>query len=357
MWPLGTSETGPITMSAIDFDLLLQDVNSDDPCGPNLEYDPDFVALESEVAGKPEVQYGATITAAVPPDWKAIDRSARALLLRSHDLRLAVHLLRAGLALHGVAGLADGLRLIERLLEEQWDGVHPQLDADDDMDPTLRINSLLILNDHASVLRDLKEACLIVLPGLGRLTIKTLEIATGELAPPPGVEKVTLASIDMAMRDADAAALAAARQAIALACDSAAGIEAALERRVGAAQSLSLDGLTRLLKRGREFLGVEAVVVPDDHAVAADVEGTASADGGRRATPISGEIANRADVERVLDKLIGYYEQHEPSSPLPMLLLRAKRLVAKSFMEILADLAPDGIQQASLIRGPQGASE
>jgi type VI secretion system protein ImpA len=112
-----------------------------------------------------------------------------------------------------------------------------------------------------------------------------------------------------------------------------------------------------LLKRGREFLGVEAVVVPDDHAVAADVEGTASADGGRRATPISGEIANRADVERVLDKLIGYYEQHEPSSPLPMLLLRAKRLVAKSFMEILADLAPDGIQQASLIRGPQGASE
>ncbi|HWW69400.1 MAG TPA: type VI secretion system ImpA family N-terminal domain-containing protein, partial [Duganella sp.] len=194
----------------------MQDVSGDAACGPNLEYDPEFVALELEVAGKPEVQYGTTITAAVPPDWKAIDRTARALMLRSHDLRLAVHLLRANLALHGVAGLADGLRLIERLLEEQWDGVHPQLDADDDMDPTLRINSLLILNDHATLLRDLKDACLIVLPSLGRLNLRMLEIATGELVPTDGADKVTLASIEMAMRDADGEALAAARRAIAL---------------------------------------------------------------------------------------------------------------------------------------------
>ncbi|HWW71597.1 MAG TPA: type VI secretion system protein TssA, partial [Duganella sp.] len=88
-----------------------------------------------------------------------------------------------------------------------------------------------------------------------------------------------------------------------------------------------------------------------------DAQGAAGADGGRRATPITGEIANRADVVRMLDKLIGYYEQHEPSSPLPLLLVRAKRLAAMSFMEILEDLAPDGIQQASLIRGRQGAPE
>lgn len=345
-------------MSAIDFDSLMQNVSGDAPCGPNLEYDPEFVALDSEVAGKPEVQYGATITAAVPPDWKAIDRSARALLLRSHDLRLAVHLLRASLALHGVAGLADGLRLIERLLEEQWDGVHPQLDADDDLDPTLRINSLLILNDRATLLKDIKEACLIALPNLGRLSLRMIEIATGELTPAEAGDKVSLASIEMALREADGATLTAARQALARACDSAAGIEAALERRVGAAQSLNLDGLTRLLKRGRDFLGAEPeAVAGDDVALASDAAGAAQGDGVRRAAPISGEIANRADVARMLDKLIGYYEQHEPSSPLPLLLVRAKRLAAMSFMEILEDLAPDGVQQASLIRGRQGAPE
>ena len=56
--------------------------------------------------GKPEVQYGKTITAAEPPDWKSVRRTASELLARSRDLRLVVHLLRANLSLHGIAGLA-----------------------------------------------------------------------------------------------------------------------------------------------------------------------------------------------------------------------------------------------------------
>src|ERR1700737_661729 len=99
-------------MNGIDVDALLREVEPRAPCGPNLEYDPAFVALEQAVQGKPEVQYGDTITAAVPPDWKAIRRIAGELIERSRDLRLAIHLLRANLALFGIAGLADGLRLV-----------------------------------------------------------------------------------------------------------------------------------------------------------------------------------------------------------------------------------------------------
>src|SRR5690242_21313615 len=33
----------------------------------------------------------------------------------------------------------------------------------------------------------------------------------------------------------------------------------------------------------------------------------------------------------------------EPSSPIPLLLERAKRLVAKDFLEVLAELAPDAL--------------
>ncbi|WP_205746852.1 hypothetical protein [Duganella callida] len=55
----------------------------------------------------------------------------------------------------------------------------------------------------------------------------------------------------------------------------------------------------------------------------------------------------------MLDKLIGYYEKHEPSSPLPLLLLRARRLVPKSFLEIIEDMAPDGMHQIAVLRGPQ----
>ena len=71
----------------------------------------------------------------------------------------------------------------------------------------------------------------------------------------------------------------------------------------------------------------------------------------------AGDIANRADVVRMLDKLIRYYRQHEPSSPLPLLLERARRLVPKNFMEIMEDLAPDGVAQINVFKGPDGATQ
>jgi type VI secretion system protein ImpA len=350
-------------MAKIDVDALLRDVSAGSPCGPNLEYDPEFVALDLAALGKPEVQYGETITAAVPPEWKLVRRVAGELLERSRDLRLAVHLLRASLALDGVAGFADAMALIERLLAERWDSVHPELDADDDMDPMLRINSLANLADPATVLKDVKEATLIVLPGLGPLTVRMLEIASGELAPPSGQEKVALSSIEQALGDVDDALLAAAADALARAHDSVVNVETQLVRQVGSSQALNLDALTRPLKRGRDFLQQQSAArhggaAPAAAAGATEGDGAAAPAGGaaRAAAGISGEIVNRADVVKMLDKLISYYQQHEPSSPLPLLLERAKRLVPKNFVEIMEDLAPDGIGQLMVIKGPDGSA-
>jgi type VI secretion system protein ImpA len=66
---------------------------------------------------------------------------------------------------------------------------------------------------------------------------------------------------------------------------------------------------------------------------------------------VSGEIRSRADVLRTLDALCDYYARNEPSSPVPMLLTRAKRLVDKSFMDIIRDLAPAGLAEAEVIGG------
>ena len=67
--------------------------------------------------------------------------------------------------------------------------------------------------------------------------------------------------------------------------------------------------------------------------------------------PMSGEINSREDVVRVLDMACDYFKRHEPSSPVPLLLQRAKSLVAKDFMEILRDLTPAGVSQAEQIGG------
>jgi type VI secretion system protein ImpA len=65
----------------------------------------------------------------------------------------------------------------------------------------------------------------------------------------------------------------------------------------------------------------------------------------------SGEIQSREDVVRMLDRITEYYNKNEPSSPVPLLLQRAKRLVSADFMSIIKDIASDGAQQADLLLG------
>ena len=345
-------------MSILDVDALLLELDPAAPCGPDLEYDPTFVALELEALGKPEVQYGSTITAAVGPDWKAVRRMARDLFDRSRDLRLAVHLLRAELALSGLAGLAAGLHLLERLLEERWDSVHPALDPDDDLDPTLRINSLAILADNGGLLRAVKDATLLVLPVLGPLTMRALDLAIVDAQAGTETGAMTLVSIENALKDVDPQQLATTVEALARALASVVNIEVLLVRQVGSSQALNLDNLTRPLRKAQEFLArhvaIESAAADAGGADPAALHAGDTAQGAAvAARAISGDIGNRDDVNRMLDKLLDYYRLHEPSSPIPILLARAKRLVPMDFFEIMKDLAPDSLAQLSVIRGPE----
>ncbi|NRR31435.1 type VI secretion system protein TssA [Oxalobacteraceae bacterium] len=351
-------------MSIVDIDALLQELDPASPCGPNLEYDPDFLELEQAIVGKPEVQYGDTVTPAVPPEWKVVKRLAGDLLARSRDLRLAMSLLRSLLALNGIAGGAAGLALIERLLEQRWDSVHPQLDPDDDMDPMLRINSLATLADATTFLRELRDAPIIMLPGLGALTMRGLDVASGELQPLEGETKVEFSSLQAALGDVELEREQVLAATLSQAFDSAVQIEALLVKEVGSSQALNLETLTRNLRRARDFVAshlAERIGAADGAQAGADAAGESGAEaaGGSangapaRAAGISGDIASRADVIRMIDKICKYYQQNEPASPVPLLLERAKRLVPKNFFEVLEDLAPDGMSQLLMVSGPR----
>lgn len=349
-------------MSIVDVDVLLQEVDAGMPCGPNLEYDPLFLELEQNALGKPEVQYGSTIVPATPPEWKLVKKQALELFGRSRDLRVAMPLLRALLALHAMPGFADGIRLIERLVEDRWDSVHPQLDPDDDNDPTLRINSLATLADTTTIIRDIKDTAFIQLPVLGPLTVRVLELASGEVPVPKGEAAVTQSSIDAALRDVRLDALLDAANAITQAHDSVVNLEAVLVRQVGNARALNLSALERQLRRMRDVLAPHLPQTEDTDAMIETAQQDAAAfdtDAARpiapAAAPISGEINSRADVVRMLDKILAYYQRNEPSSPVPMLIERAKRLAPKSFFEIMEELAPESVNQLKILRGPEAA--
>ena len=70
-----------------------------------------------------------------------------------------------------------------------------------------------------------------------------------------------------------------------------------------------------------------------------------------------GALNSRKDVIRTLEQICTYYKDHEPASPVPLLLRRAIRLVDKSFVEILQDLAPDSLDQIQRLSGETEADD
>jgi type VI secretion system protein ImpA len=54
---------------------------------------------------------------------------------------------------------------------------------------------------------------------------------------------------------------------------------------------------------------------------------------------------------RALEAVAEYFRRNEPSSPIPLFVERAKRLVAKDFLQVLADIAPDALSVAKSAGG------
>jgi type VI secretion system protein ImpA len=71
-----------------------------------------------------------------------------------------------------------------------------------------------------------------------------------------------------------------------------------------------------------------------------------------------GAIRSRQDAIRALDAVAEFFRRNEPSSPIPLFVDRAKRLVSKNFLEVLADVAPDALPHAraagGLAQGDEG---
>ena len=58
----------------------------------------------------------------------------------------------------------------------------------------------------------------------------------------------------------------------------------------------------------------------------------------------------------MLDRICEYYSLAEPSSPVPLMLRRAQRLAAMSFIEIIEDLSPEALTSVHNVTGTKAAS-
>ena len=87
------------------------------------------------------------------------------------------------------------------------------------------------------------------------------------------------------------------------------------------------------------------------HRGAIEVDEEGGKQGTNGAGSLTADVNSRVDVIRLLDKICDYYQKNEPSSPIPLMLTRAKRLVNMNFIEIMKDLATDRVKQAETVVG------
>ena len=335
-------------MADIDVDALLAPLSDTAPSGADLEYDAVFLALDEASRGKAEQQFGDTVIPATEPDWRTMKEQALLLFERTRDVRVAIQLMRAGARLTGFGGFSSGLALVHGLLERHWDTLHPQLDASDNNDPTMRLNALDPLVDdesavaNNSVVVDLRAAPL----GANRnsITVRQIELAFGKVDPLPGEAAPSEAGALQGIREAGGD-IPALLVAMAACHEHVRGIEAIIGAKVGASRGPDLKVLrsvTQCLARAAQAAGGTST---------ANNAGESAATGTPARGNASGSIATRDDALQALDRVCEWIERHEPTNPAPLLIRRAKRLMTKNFIDIIRDLAPDGLSQVERIAG------
>jgi type VI secretion system protein ImpA len=242
----------------ISADELLKPVSAEKPCGDDISYDPLFLELEGIMRGKPETQFSP----AEEPNWKALHDRCLDLWKRSKDLRVATALGLAALKMDGFDGFRECLRLLNGLLETNWDGFYPRLDPADGNDPTERVNIIASLaapvgtfGDPMRVIERLREAPLTNSVRMGRFGLA--DILRSEAGTPgPGNKPPPSASqIEAAFRDTNSEELQKLGQTISECADLTAKLDDQLTSKVGADKAADLgllkDALKDIRKRRR----------------------------------------------------------------------------------------------------------
>lgn len=328
---------------------LLTPIGADSPCGDNLEYDADFLAMEQACAGKAEQQFGDTIIPAEAPDWVQVERLATALHERTKDLRVMLPLTRAWTQLRGLQGYADGLTLIHQALDRYWEPLLPLLEFDGEADPLFRINVLADLGDKSALTSCVRSAWLLK-SAAGEITLRDacslLDGSKQECATFPGGR----ARLQDELSQQEQPAVTLVRTIL----QQLAAIRDIVTRHLGESALPEMHSLLKMFNVIAQAgsTAQPEVAAPEPHdeqqpaAPAGAVPAAAAVHNWR-----SAQIQSRDDAQLMLEKVKNYFQLNEPSHPAPLMIDRVQRLITLDFMQIVRDLAPDGLNQLETILG------
>ena len=203
----------------------------------------------------------------------------------------------------------------------------------------------------------LQQTPLIESRSLGRFNLREITIASGKSVPTSKEKEVNQTTIDGAVQDCELESLQYTLDILNNSLSYLNDIENTVTDYVGVSEAPSFAELRNLLKECKNFL----TTCIDKKGGGQDVEQTISEESSTEkgvvivqqlaAKSALGVINNDQDVIKTLNQVCDYYRKNQPSSPVPFFIERAIRVVGKSFLEVLQDIAPTGLEEAKTILG------
>lgn len=342
---------------------LLKPCQGSSPVGENLEYSPAFLEMMSLSERTPEQQYGDAIQAAREPDWAKLLSSSVTVAESTRDLRVAVRIIDSLCHTGQWSGLAFGLKLVANWVTEYWDAIYPELDSDDNLDPTSRLSVLSYLVNDDLLLNSIQNLPLLVHRTVGTISLRDYRVLfqANENASP----WLSRGEIDAAFMNEPIEGLRTQKQFIDDCIVSFDTLDSFLVEKVGIHAwsgtrlreildyaSTIHDKYVTLISQMSSAINTPLEVSHGSIAPISTTENSNSvvafnATSALGQSPIVqtvtrglSQVTSRAEAAAALDSVCTYFEQNEPASPVPLLLQRAKRLIPMSFAEILRELSP-----------------
>jgi type VI secretion system protein ImpA len=317
---------------------LAEPIESENACGKSLDDTQALAALDSQRI------FGRLTPPDSEPDWSALRSACLVALGDSKDLRVLAYLTAAVIR---VDTLADALRmfpLISTWLTRYWDEVYPRIDDD----AIMRRNSLTFFADRVGIVDALRRAPIVRNPQLGAFSLRDFDIATGVVAQSdPDARTVSTDQINAALTAAEPESLHKLSELTSAASSALKSVETTMLSRGGGTDAVpNLDSLVQTLQRMQQMLAPHVARRPDAVSTAIDSQAISPS----RASEV-GAITSRQDVVRAFDAVMTYYRNSEPGSLVLVIAERAKRLVSMSFIEALAEIAPEVLEPVKKAAG------
>jgi type VI secretion system protein ImpA len=320
---------------------LLQPITEDRPCGESLE---DTELLASFDAFR---IFGLSTPPKPPeaPEWGDIRDKALEAMAKSKDLRLLAYLGTALLRTDGLPAFGETLRVASQWLETYWTQTYPLVDED----AVLRRNALNCFADPMAVIDAIRRVPLVRSRQHGTFSVRDVDIATNQLTPGEGDTPADEAQIQAAFASMPLPELTQLLESVVSAVASLNKIDGQMREAAGSEAMPGFEPVTAQLTRTVQVLRVQVASHPDSAAAGGGADGLGESGDGSGSVP--GAVKSRQDAIRALDAVAAFFKRTEPSSPIPMFIERAKRLISKEFLEVLADIAPDAVPQARAAGG------